>query len=186
MARRIRRSPATCTACHSAGSAYFRPVDLVECTFEIDTQEIRAQAPLAPLGQALAQFDQALPYFEKLLGEYGSLQEHAALFRQAVLSADKPFITIELEEIAGLAASEEAYYGLIRAALAGIGNDFTTASRDRLLEIAQFRGLQRFSPMRHLLDDLRVPDEEAWNHCLVAGAAAIVAGIGRPVPWEPG
>jgi len=103
------------------------------------------------------------------------------LLRSTIEAADSKFVTVEMEEIACM-GDEEGFYDQFRAALAGIGGDYSTEARSRLIDIAQFEKLTRFPPARLQLDAFsgqKFHDEDYSNHCRVFGAGWV-----RPVAWE--
>ncbi|MET8978306.1 hypothetical protein ABZX85_22090 [Streptomyces sp. NPDC004539] len=116
--------------------AMFRPDDLVTevFTFEEDADDgddadeddvIEATAPLAPKSRALARLDAALPALARLFPAEIPLDAHAALLREAVERAPGAYVTIELDEIAGLWEGEEE--GSFVPALTGALAAFETA-----------------------------------------------------------
>jgi hypothetical protein len=166
-------------------AALFRPADIVRKSFKVERDEVVAEAPLTKRSMAVRQLREALPYFNRLFSEEGALDDYADFLRQALEAVDCEFVTVELQEIACLMNPEQAYYDMFRQALAGIGSDFSADAKQRFVDIAQFRDMERFPPARLLLDGLQGEDNDLWNHCRVCGAGAMEAGIGRAVPWEP-
>src|SRR5262249_48797871 len=163
----------------------FRPADIVRKTFKVQRDEVVAEAPLARRSTAIRQLREALPYFNRLFSEEGTLDDYADFLRQALEAVDFEYVTVELQEIACLMNPEQAYYDMFRQALTGIGSDLSAEAKQRFVDIAQFRDMEKFPPARLLLDGLQGEDNAFWNHCRVCGAGALEAGIGRPVPWEP-
>jgi hypothetical protein len=174
--------------------ALFRPNNLVQHTFSVDGEDIPTEAPLVARPVAIRQLSEALPYFNQLFSKEGKLDEYAAFLGEALAAVDFKFVTVELQEIACLQETEQAFYDYFREALAGIGSDFSAEAKERFMNIANFREtseeeetfgiLRRFPPARLLLDNLEAPDDDYWNHCRVCGAGRDNAGIGRAVPWE--
>ncbi len=165
-------------------TALFRPADIVTKTFTIESDEITTEAPLVARTTAIRQLQEAVPYFNKLFEEEGSLTEYADFLQQALEAIDDQFVTIELQEIACLSESEQEYYDEFRRALAGIGTDYSAEAKQRLVDIAQFQEMEKFPPARLHLDDLEGEEYDYWNHCRICGAGENGAGMGRPVPWE--
>lgn len=169
----------------------FRPADIVAKTFTVptdeedETVEVPTEAPLVERAKAIAQLKESLAYFNKLFAKEGSLDDYHTFLLEVLETADYQYVTIELQEVAALEDSEQEFYDTFRAALAGIGNDFSPEAKQRLVDIAQFQDLEKFPPARMLLDDLEAEDEDYWNHCRVCGAGENVSGLGRAVPWEP-
>jgi hypothetical protein len=165
-------------------TALFRPADIVSKTFTVGSEEVPTEAPLTRRTTALRQLQEALSYYNRLFAAEGALDDFARFLYQALAAVPYEFVTVELQEIACLTGPEQAYYDNFRAALAGIGSDYSPEAKARLVEIAQFRDLKKFPPPRLLLDGLEGSDDDFWNHCRICGAGASEAGIGRPVPWE--
>jgi hypothetical protein len=166
-------------------TALFRAPDIVAKTFELDDGPLYTEAPLVSRTKAIRQLNEALPYYNRLFAKEGPLDEYAAFLRKALEGVKHKYVTIELDEIAGLVGHKK-YHALFRAALAGIGSDTSARAKKRFVEIAQFRKLKRFPPPRLLLDNSkRRSDDDCWNHCRICGAGRNVAGLGRRVPWEP-
>lgn len=169
-------------------TALFRPKDVVHKTFSVDGEDISTEAPLVKRTTAIRQLNEALPYLNQLFKTEGPLDEYASFLRSALEVVDLEHVTIELQEIACLMDPEQAYYDMFRAALSGIGNDFSTEAKERLIEIAQFRDLKQFPPARLYFEefaDREMLDDDEWNHCRVFGAGSAQSGLGRTVPWEP-
>lgn len=169
-------------------AALFRPADIVRKTFTTDEGDVITEAPLATRPVALRQLDEAVPYLNRLFATEGPLDEYAAFLHAAVEAAGFKFLTIEMQEIACLTNPEQAFYDTFRAALAGIGTDFSPAAKARWSEIAQFRSLERFPPARMHFPEFagrQFSDDDCWNHCRVCGAGSAQTALGRPVPWEP-
>lgn len=99
--------------------ALFREGDLIRKTFEIDGGKIAAFAPITSRVQALVRLNEAVPYLEKVLPWLGNLQEHAAMLQKAIAVVPYTFISIELEEIAGLYPPEHRFEELFALALRG-------------------------------------------------------------------
>jgi hypothetical protein len=159
----------------------FRPADLVKRTFRQEGQKIVAEAPLCARMRAIRQFDAAWPYLEDMFHECGPLEEHAALFRKALVPLRYRYLTIELEEIACMAKSRRYFYSTMRAALKGIGSDYSTEAYHRLVYLAQLFNLTRFPPARLMLDDIKGADDDYKFHGRILGSQ----DMGRKVPWYP-
>ncbi|WP_416970890.1 hypothetical protein [Streptomyces sp. 4F14] len=111
--------------------ALFRAGDLVTKVFTFDEDDdddevdeddvIEATAPLAPKDRALAQLAAALPALARLFPGAPDLAGHAALLREAVERAPGAYVTVELDEIAGLWEGEEegSFVPALTAALEG-------------------------------------------------------------------
>lgn len=99
--------------------ALFREDDLKHATFEVQDQTVNAFAPLCTKEKSLAQLDAAGPYLDSILPELGGLKEYVALFREAVAAVPQKFISIELEEIAGLYPEEHRFEEFLTLALRG-------------------------------------------------------------------
>lgn len=168
--------------------AMFRPADIVRKTFDLDGEELVTEAPLAARSTAIRQLREAVPYFNTMFGSEGRVNDYAELMTQALEAAPYEFVTVELQEIACLADSEQDFYDNFRDALAAIGSDYTPEAKARYCEIASFQALQKLPPARLLLDEpgeYEPTDDDFWNHCRVCGAGQSQSGMGRPVPWEP-
>ena len=169
-------------------TALFRPADIVARTFDADGEKVYVEAPLTGKKDTLVNLGQALPYFNRLFADEGTLDEYARFLRQAIEAAPYEFVTIEMEEIAACYDDPKEFYDMFRAALSGIGGPPAPKMKETFIQLAQFRNLRRFPPADLLLDPRRMeaaPDDDAWNHCRVCGAGPQESGIGRPAPWEP-
>jgi len=146
--------------------------------------EIETEAPITSVGRAIEQIEAAIPYFNAMFQEEGRLDDYAELLIQALRFVTKKFVTIDLEEIAGL-VGDECFWGSIRAALEHIGSPPTRAAKERLIDIAGFENLRRFPPANLALDDRRDAPFDDWgNHWRVLGQGVRESGFGRAVPWE--
>ncbi|MFE7559323.1 hypothetical protein [Kitasatospora sp. NPDC057500] len=172
--------------------AMFRPADLVTGVFTVDEDdldddedpEVEATAPLVAKERALAQLDAALPVLNGLFAGEGPLDAHAALLRRAVERAPGAFVTIELEEVEGIWADEDAFQPTLRAALAGldVGTDSGmdgAATRARLIELSRLRPGLPFPPARLIVDGMDADDDDYWNLVRLLGT-----GFMSEVPWE--
>jgi hypothetical protein len=164
--------------------ALFRPADLVQRTFVQDGQTLVAEAPLCARKRAIGQLDAAVPYLEELFSDCGALDEFSALFRNALAPLRYRYLTIELEEIACMARSRQEFFNTLRAALAGIGVDFSTRARERFVYLAQLFKLQRFPPPRLMLDKIKGSDDDDVLHGRILGSGGQSTGTGRKAPWE--
>lgn len=99
--------------------ALFREGDLKRKTFEIDGEKIPAFAPITLRDQAVVRLNETIPYLEKILPWLGNLGDHAAMMRKAIAAVPHRFISIELEEIAGLYPPEHQFEKLFTLALRG-------------------------------------------------------------------
>src|SRR5262249_29046416 len=126
--------------------ALFRPADLVQRTFTEDGRALVAEAPLCARKRAIGQLNAAVPYLEELFFDCGPLDEFGARFRKALEPLRYRSLTIELEEIACMAHSGQEFYDPLRAALAGIGSDYSPGAGERFVSLAQFFKLRRFPP----------------------------------------
>jgi hypothetical protein len=159
--------------------ALFRPADLVQRTFTQDGQRLVAEAPLCARTRAIGQLNAAVPYLEELFFDCGPLDEFAALFRKALKPLRYRYLTIELEEIACMARSRQEFYDTLRAALTGIGSDYSTGARERFVYLAQLFKLRRFPPPRLMLDKIKGSDDDYVLHGRILGSH----DQGRKVPW---
>jgi hypothetical protein len=167
-------------------TALFRPADIVRKTFTVDGEKVVTEAPLATRNKAIRQLDEAVPYFNRLFRREGSLDEYAAFLRQVLQESEYKYVTIELHEIACMTDPAQEYFDIFRIALAGIGEDLSSAAKIRFKNIAWLRKLRKFPPARLVLDGLQsASDSDDANHCRILGAGAQSTGFGRPVPWEP-
>ena len=89
--------------------AMFREGDLRRKVFKVQGQEVPAFAPVCAKDKALAQLDQAIPYLMKVLPKLGPLKDYGLMFRSAIEPLPYRFVSIELEEIAGLYPKEHQF-----------------------------------------------------------------------------
>lgn len=97
----------------------FRESDLKRTNFEIHGEKIEAFAPIALRDQAIGRLNETVPYLGKILPWLGSLRDHAAMLRKAIAAVPNRFISIEIEEIAGLYPPEHRFEELFALALRG-------------------------------------------------------------------
>jgi hypothetical protein len=134
-------------------------------------------APVVSKDRALAQLEQALPVLHRLFAGAGRLDEHAGLLRQAVAGAPGSYVTIELDEVAGLYPPKSEYYQTLREMLATFdGPTDEDADRDRLVDMTLLRTDRPFPPARITGEE---PDDDLWNHSRLLGEA-----WERPLPWS--
>ena len=157
----------------------FRPADLVRRTFTQEGQTFVAESPLCARSKAIRQFRAALPHLEDMFHECGPLDGFAELFLKALEPLRYRYLTIELEEIECMAKSREQFRDTLRAALAGIGTDYSTEARERFVYLAQLSKLRRFPPPRLFLDKMKGSDDDYVLHGRILGSC----DQGRDVPW---
>ena len=161
--------------------ALFRPADLRTQVFEVDGAQVRGTAPIAPKTIALGQLTRAIPTLNRLFAAEGPLDEYAALLRTAVAEAPGQFVTIEMEEIAGLwTPNAEDFYRQFSTALGRFElSRPRAADRERLVCISKLRPGIPFPPARCFVEGGRVNADDCWNHTRLIGGSWF-----RPVPWE--
>jgi hypothetical protein len=99
--------------------AMFRERDLCRKVFKVQGLEVPAFAPVCAKDKALAQLDQAIPYLSKIFPKFGPWKEYAAMFRSAIEPLPYRFVSIELEEIAGLYPKEHRFEEMLTLGLRG-------------------------------------------------------------------
>jgi len=99
--------------------ALFREADLRRKVFKVQGQEVPAFAPVCSKEKALQQLEQAVPYLSKIFPKLGSLKEYGAMFRSAIEPLPYKFVSIELEEIAGLYPNEHRFEEILTLGLRG-------------------------------------------------------------------
>lgn len=102
--------------------ALFREDDLQRKVFKLGGDEVPAFAPICSKEKALRQLDEAIPYLSKIFPKLGRLEEYAAMFRSAIVPLTYHFVSIELEEIAGLYPEEHRFEEILTLALRGFTN----------------------------------------------------------------
>jgi hypothetical protein len=61
-------------------TALFRASDIVRLTFTVEQDQVVAEAPLVARDIAIRQLQEALPYFNRLFGAEGALDDYARFF----------------------------------------------------------------------------------------------------------
>ncbi len=165
--------------------AMFRPADMRTQVFEVEGQQVTTTAPITRKALAFEQLARALPTLNRMFRAEGPLDGYAELLRTAVADAPGRFVTIEMEEIAGLWTPDPAdFYRQFSTAIGRLELSRTrAANRERLLCISKLWEVKRFPPARCFLDKLEVSGDDTVTHCRLIGASWF-----RPVPWdaEPG
>jgi hypothetical protein len=162
--------------------ALFRPADVRSKVFQVDGQPVTGTAPVVRKTVAFKQLTRALTALNRLFRVEGPLDGYAEMLRAAVADAPGKFVTIELEEIAGIWTPDaKDFYRQLARALGRLElRRALMADRQRLLWISQLRPGKRFPSARCFLDGHQVTDDDCVNHCRLLGTAMI-----RPVPWLP-
>ena len=164
--------------------ALFRPQDLLQKVFSVDGVDVPTEAPLVERTVALRQLRAALPYMNEVFSSEGPLDAYFDLFEQAVLEVDAKYLTVQLDEIACLYPSEQAFYDKFGQALSHIDQQMVAGAKPLFAEIANIRLGRPFPAARLILDGMAGEADDFWNHCRILGAGADNAGIGRATPWE--
>lgn len=99
--------------------ALFREGDLRRKVFKVQGEKVAAFAPICTKEQALQHLDLAIPYLTKILPKLGPLADYASMFRSAIEPFPYRFVSIELEEIAGLYPEEHRFEELLTLGLRG-------------------------------------------------------------------
>ena len=99
--------------------ALFREGDLQRKVFNVQGQKVPAFAPICTTQLALERLKQAVPYLSKIFTNLTGLAEYGVMFQSAIESLPYRFISIELEEIAGLYPPEHRFEELLALALRG-------------------------------------------------------------------
>jgi hypothetical protein len=99
--------------------ALFREGDLQRKVFKVEGQEVPAFAPICSREKALQQLEQALPHLARIFPKLGALKEYGAMFRSAIEPLPYRFVSIELEEIAGLYPKEHRFEEILTLGLRG-------------------------------------------------------------------
>ena len=102
--------------------ALFRESDLRRKVFKVQGEEVPAFAPVCSKEKALQQLDQAVPYLTKIFPKLEPLKEYGAMFRSAIEPLPYKFVSIELEEIAGLYPKEHRFEEILTLGLRGFGS----------------------------------------------------------------
>jgi hypothetical protein len=99
--------------------ALFREGDLRRATFEVEGEGVPAFAPICSKEKALDQLGQAIPYLGDIFPGLGALRDYGEMFRYAIEQSPYRFLSIELEEIAGLYPEEHRFEEVLTLALRG-------------------------------------------------------------------
>lgn len=99
--------------------ALFREADLRRKVFKVEGDEIPVFAPICSKEKALQQLEQAIPYLARIFPKLGSMKEYGAMFRSAIEPLPYKFVSIELEEIAGLYPREHRFDEVLTLGLRG-------------------------------------------------------------------
>jgi hypothetical protein len=141
----------------------------------------RDPAPVVGAPTALARLAGAVPRLNAVFHEQGSLDRHAAMLGEAIVSTGRPFLTLEAEELAW-SGEPGAFYGRLERTLAYFERPDSPAGRGDLL---------------YLTPTVSEPDmpfpqpEEVWQgeetDIEVVEMLRFLLGERweRQVPWEP-
>lgn len=99
--------------------ALFREDDLRREVFKVQGEDVPAFAPVCEKEKALRQLDQAVPYLAKLFPQFAGIDEYAKMLRAAIEPLPYRYVSIELEEIAGLYPQEHRFEELLTLGLRG-------------------------------------------------------------------
>src|SRR5262249_41709654 len=109
----------------------------------------------------------------------GTIDDYAELLSQAIGSADRSYVTIEIEEIACMGDPEE-FYEQMRAALRALnGEASVSVGRENLVRISEIADNVAFPKAKCLVGNEKVSDEEIEAHSRIIGCS-----FTRKVPWE--
>lgn len=164
----------------------FSPEDLIEdeVSFSAGGGESvieRVRAPVVERRLIRQRLKEAVPRVEAVFPGCGSLRQHAAKLRDAIDSVDKayPFVTIEYQDVAGVAGYER-WDTLIQRVLEFLSGQDIPDARERLLDVADLEEIRRFVPVRRYLEDDDVSEED-W----ILLDALLGGDSPRPAPWLP-
>lgn len=162
----------------------FRPDDLVEQDVKFSfaggkTATETVRAPVVERKLIKQRLKEAVPRVESQFPRCGSLRGHAAKLREAIDLVHEAyrFVTIEYQEVADVAGSAR-WDATIRSVLEYLGGENIPDARERLLDAADLDDIRRFVPLRRLLEDDDV-DEDDW----IVLDALLGGDSPRAVPW---
>lgn len=173
--------PAAHTALASAGCvpltwlALFAAGDLTTHTFD-RTPPLTVEAPLARAAVARERLRARRGALEAWFVDRGPIGYHVDLLLAHLAGYDGAWISIELDEIAGLARDRAAWFAQLRAALAALDRADGAAARPLLAEVSTVMLDQRFVM---LADAPTATREERWNFFRLLGE-----GWARAAAWD--
>ena len=147
--------------------------------FNIDGDDITLSAPIAPVENALQQLQSAIPRLNKMFEALGAIDGYAELLYRAIGSAERRFVTIDWDEIAGM-GDEDDFYNDVKVVLAAIeGTSPIELGRDKLFELSGVPKNTKFPHHQIVSKIKREADEE-----LVARASIVGVSWTKRFPWD--
>lgn len=163
--------------------ALFAPEDFQRADFEVDGEVVIGRAPSASKQKVLDTLRRRHDGIVQAFADIGDLGPYLSMLEQAVADAPHEYISIEMDEIAALNDSEEAFYEGFERLLSGLDAPDEDIC-EQLIAMAAMESSWPIPSVRLHLDGLEGTEDDYWNHCRVLGAGSEVSGMGRAVPWE--
>ena len=158
----------------------FREQNVQQQSIDGELGSIRMVAPMVELTTGLRQLRDAIEILDDLF-ESGTLNEYYDLLSASMLTTDRQFVTLELEEVAYM-FQPRAFFGQLNLALRALeGGDALEEGKQALFELSQLPSDQskRSVPPARCLMDGDYTNEELANHAGLIGCQWI-----RHVHWE--
>lgn len=161
----------------------FRAGDFLYAELPIEDGTVSVESPIVASRTAIARLRRAIPYFNRIFRDEGPLDLHTAALIEAIRSAGRKYVTLEMDEVAAVwDKGPRHFYASLRKAFGFIETETTIrAARALLIELANLRlneGRPFLTIARYSSGDMGHGDDE-WNFVRLLGAR-----LHRPVPWE--
>lgn len=157
----------------------FRPADLRTDRFVVDGELVCSRAPVVAARTGLGRLPAAARRLERLFPRGGALAAHAAALAAAIAAAPGRYLTIELEEIAGLWPRRARFDAALDQALACFAGADVRGIRSVLVRLSGVHADRPWPAAHGLYDRPRVARADAENLARLIGAEHL-----RRLPWE--
>lgn len=157
----------------------FHPTDLRTDRFVDDGEPVLSRAPVVATRTALARLPTAAARLERLFPDGGALAPHAAALAAAIAAAPGRYLTIELDEVAGLWPSRARFDAALARALQIVVGADRRGARSSLVRLSGVHADRPWPPAQGLYDRPRVARADAENLARLIGAEHL-----RRLPWE--
>jgi hypothetical protein len=157
----------------------FKENDLVKETIESDGYTYNVVSPLTETDKALENLEKSEAFLCDLFRPESLTKEYFEMLKEAISSAGKKYVTVEIQEIACMDGEEEYYKNFKEAIRLIERQEINETTRQSILTITDLRLKKIFPKADIFVNNQNFTDDEGWNHARLLGA-----GLFREVPWE--